>query len=160
MANYAVQNNSATTTLGTAFKTAICVEASSATQALRRGKIYDMLLGVSGSPADNYCTYDISRCTTTPSSGTVGTNNPLDSADSSAAAASIVNTSTTAGDPTITSSSSVFYVSVNQRASYRWVAAPGSELVYPATIATGLCLRALNGGGVGTATATIFFNEQ
>jgi hypothetical protein len=37
---------------------------------LRRGKIYDILVGTNGTPADNYLEWQISKATVTTSSGT------------------------------------------------------------------------------------------
>jgi hypothetical protein len=158
MSNYAVSNGSSGQAVSSSYKSQIVVYASSGTQALRRGKVYDVLVGTNGVPADNYMQWDISRSTTTPTSGTATGINPLDTADSSAAALAIINLGS--GEPTVTSSSSLFNVGVNQRASYRWVAAPGSELVYPATAANGLALRVLSGGYTGTAASAILLTEQ
>lgn len=158
MSKYAITNGSSGQAVSSSYKTQIVVYASSGTQALRRGKIFDLLVGTNGVPADNYMQWDISRSTTTPTGGTATSINPLDTADSSAAAAAFINLAS--GEPTITSSSSLLNVGVNQRASYRWVAAPGSELVYPATAANGLALRVLSGGYTGTAASAIMMEEQ
>ena len=161
MANYAVSNSTTTGGLGTqqaiaaAFKT-LLTSVSSQTN-LRRGKVYDILVGTNGTPADNYMEWDVARTTGTTSGGTAYTPPPLDSADGAAFTLTTVN-STTEG--VITANSNMFYVGVNQRASYRWVAAPGSELVWPATASNGLVLRARSGGYTGTATGTWLFTEQ
>ena len=156
MAKFSVTNGSSGQAISASYKSLTGIAASSGTQALRRGKVYDVLVGTNGTPADNYIQWDISRMT---SSGayTAGTANPLDTADASAAGLPKINYTTEA---TITSSSNLFNVGVNQRASYRWVAAPGGELVYPATDLNGIVVRALSGGYTGTATATIHFEEQ
>lgn len=122
----------------------------------RRFKIYDVLIGTNGTPADNFVEWDISRVTAS-STTTVLAAQPLDSADATALTVATVNSSTFG---TITSGSNVFYVGVNQRASYRWVAAPGSELVSPATSSNGFQLRCRSGAYTGTATGTIYFQEQ
>ena len=49
---------------------------------------------------------------------------------------------------------------MNQRASYRWVAAPGSELVYPALANNGFVLRAKSGGYTSTFTGAVLVEEQ
>lgn len=157
MAKFSGTNGSSGQAITTTYKTLLQVYASSGTQALRRGKIYDLLVGTNGTPADNYMQWDVSRCTASSTAATVGALNPLDTADASAAALLGINCT---GEPTITSSSNVFNVGVNQRASYRWVAAPGGELVYPATAQNGLAVRALSGGYTGTATATVNIEEQ
>lgn len=160
MAKYAITNGS-TSGGGTQQATATTyvgalIGVTGANAAPRRGKVYDVLIGTNGTPADNFIEWDISRITAA-STSTVLAATPLDQADAAAISTVTVNSST-AG--TITSGSNVFYVGVNQRASYRWVAAPGGELVWPATSSAGFQLRARSGGYTGTATGTIHFEEQ
>lgn len=128
----------------------------------RRGKIYDLLIGTNGVPADNYCTWDMSRATAMFSSvafagavSSISSGFNLDTADGLVQAFAMVNS-------TLESSygPSLLSVGINQRASYRWVAAPGSEFVYPATSSAGIGVRMLSGGYTGTATATVLFSEQ
>jgi hypothetical protein len=156
MANYAVNNSLAGTpqNMSTSYKTLVVVTASNATQ-LRRGQIYDVLIGTDGSPADNAMVFDISRQTAagTATSVTPVALNPADAAMLGVAAAN----ATVEG--TITSASSVFNIGLNQRASYRWVAAPGSELVYPATNANGFALRAKSPAYTSTATGEVLVTE-
>jgi hypothetical protein len=94
---------------------------------------------------------------TADGTGSAITPNALDPADAAAAGTAKANYTV---EPTVTANSSVFYVGVNQRASYRWVAAPGSELVYPATANNGLVGRARSGGYTGTATMKCLVEEQ
>jgi hypothetical protein len=94
---------------------------------------------------------------TAAGTGTASTPNPLDPADVACLTTSVINYS---AEPTVTANSSVFALSINQRASYRWVAAPGSEFVWPSTATNGLVCRALSGGYTGTATAETLFQEQ
>ena len=137
------------------YKTLVNVYAGST---VRRGKIYDVLVGTNGTPADNYMEWDISRFSVTISiSATAVTPSPLDIADAAFAGVSLANST---ADSTYLTGASVFYVGVNQRASYRWVAAPGSELVYPATATTGLALRTRSGGYTSTATGALYVSEQ
>lgn len=122
----------------------------------RRFKIYDILIGTNGTPADNFIEWDVSRVTAS-STATLVTPMPLDQADAATLTVASVNSSAHA---LITGNSNVFYVGVNQRASYRWVAAPGGELVAPATSSNGFQLRARSGGYTGTATGTIHFDQM
>jgi len=122
----------------------------------RRVKIYDLLIGTNGTPVDAFMEWDISRITAA-STTTVLAPTALDSADGAAISTVTVNSSTFG---TITSGSNVFYIGVNTRASYRWVAAPGGELVAPATSSQGFQLRCRSGSYSGTATGTIEFEEQ
>ncbi len=84
------------------------------------------------------------------------TPNPLDPGTRAAGSGAAANYT---AEGTVTSGSSVFAVGINQRASYRWVAAPGSELIVPAVAAAGFALRTKSAGYTGTATATIFHSE-
>jgi hypothetical protein len=102
--------------------------------------------------------WDISRFSATAIlTATAVTPNPLDVADSAMLGVSTANAVT---ENTYIANSSVFYVGVNQRASYRWVAAPGSELVYPATALAGLGGRTRSGGYTSTATMQFYTQEQ
>jgi hypothetical protein len=152
MAKYAITGSQAT--VSGSYKTVLDVFAT--TGALRRGKVYDVLIGTNGTPADNYLQWDISRMTA-DGTGTAVTPQALDPADVAALATAKNNYS---AEPTITAGSSLFNVGVNQRASYRWVAAPGSELLFPATANNGLALRALSGGYTGSATGDVMYEEQ
>jgi hypothetical protein len=152
MAKYAITG--ALAAVSGSYKTVLDVFATSG--ALRRGKVFDVLIGTNGTPADNYLQWDISRMTA-DGTGTAVTPNPLDPADVAALATAKNNYS---AEPTITANSSLFNVGVNQRASYRWVAAPGSELLFPATAGNGLALRTLSGGYTGSATGGFMYEEQ
>jgi len=155
MANYAINNALGGTqqAVSATYKSLLAVFAGAT---VRRTKVYDILIGTNGTPADNYMEFDVSRITAN-GTGTAVTPVALDPAD--AAAASTANANYTA-EPTVTASSSGFYVGINQRASYRWVAAPGSELVAPATANNGFTVRVRSGGYTGTATAEALFQEQ
>lgn len=144
------QQNMTTTYVGA------LVGLTGANSAPRRIKIYDVLIGTNGTPADNFIEWDISRVTTA-STSTTATPQPLDQADAASLTTTTVNSSQFG---TITANSNVFYIGVNQRASYRWVAAPGGELVSPATSSAGFQLRTRSGGYTGTATGTIHYEEQ
>jgi hypothetical protein len=153
MAKYAITGTQST--VSGSYKTALAVFASNTT-ALRRGKVYDVLIGTNGTPADNYLQWDVSRMTV-DGTGTAVTPNPLDPADAAALGAAKNNYTV---EPTVTANSSLFNVGVNQRASYRWVAAPGSELLFPAVNANGLVLHTLSGGYTGSATGDVMYEEQ
>jgi hypothetical protein len=157
MAKYAIGNDLGGTqqAVASVYKTLAAMWASSGT-ALRRLKVYDILVGTNGTPADNYTEWDVSRQTADGTATTI-TPNPLDPADAAAVGVAKANYTV---EGTITASSSLFYVGVNQRASYRWVAAPGSELVAPATNLNGFAGRTRSGGYTGTATMKLLVEEQ
>ena len=162
MANFAVSNSLGGTqqAVSSTYKTLMNTYSSSAT-ATKRGKVYDLLVGTNGTPADNYMEWDISRFSATAIlTATAVTPNPLDVADSAALCVATANATTENTYVNNGTGASVFYVGVNQRASYRWVAAPGGELVFPATALAGLGLRTRSGGYTGTATGQWHYQEQ
>lgn len=156
MAKYSSNNGNAGTQQATSatYKTQLALTAATAT--LRRAKIYDIGFGTSGTPADNYMEYDLSRQTAAGTS-TATTPVALDPAD---AASGTVGSVAFTAEGTVTASSSVFYMGVNQRASYRWVAAPGSEFVIPATNLAGFAFRARSAAYTGTVTALMMHEDQ
>ena len=157
MANYSISNTLAGTQQATssAYKTLLSVTGAASNP--RRTKVYDVMVGTLGTPADQSYEFDISRQTAAGTSTAV-TPNPLDPAD--AAAISVCAANYTA-EGTITAASDVWYIGMNQRASYRWVASPGSELLTPATSSAGLSLRARSvSGGTVTCTGAFLFQEQ
>lgn len=159
MAKYALTNGSSASAgtqqnLTTTYVGAILGLNSSQTTP-RRGKVYDVLIGTNGTPADNFLEWDISRVTTS-STATIVTPQPLDSADAAAISIATANSST-AGTISL---QNLWYLGINQRASYRWVAAPGGELVWPATASNGLQLRARSGAYTSTVTGTWHWEEQ
>ena len=99
----------------------------------QRPQVYDWTSGWGGTPADNAITLRFQR-TSAAATGTPVTPEPLDPAD--AASLTTVNENMTvegtlAGIP-------LFEQIINQRATYRWVAAPGGEIVIPATANAGV----------------------
>lgn len=113
----------------------------------RRARIYDWTLGCGASPADNAFTHIGQRCTTAGTGNSL-TPNALDSADT--LATTIVCKDTVTVDPTLTASAFAFRKALNQRATFRWVAAPYGELLIPATASNGFAL------GLSAATTTSF----
>ncbi len=181
MANYGVSNSTATAGsaqlgIGSSYSNQIIIAPSSgalvsnpAATGLRRGKIYDILVGTNGTPADNFIEWDLCRATVgttltwVGSVSSVSSAYTLDLADLGFNAFCAIN-STAGSSAGSIATAQPFYVGVNQRASYRWVAAPGSEIVYPAvssaTAGNGLALRARSAGYTSTVTGTILFTEQ
>ncbi len=157
MAKYQTGNDLGGTqqVMTTTYKT--LVTTIGAASAPRRLKIYDFLIGTTGTPADNYLEWDISRMTADDGTKTNVTPTALDPADPAAATLSRANFT---AEGTITATSSVFYLGLNQRASYRWVASPGGELVGPATAAAGFAVRAKSAVYVLTCGAKVYFEEQ
>jgi hypothetical protein len=121
----------------------------------RRGKWYDIVLGSEASPADNAFLYLVQRCTALGTSTSV-TPQPLDPADAA--------TESDAGEahtiePTYTANAVLLAIALNQRATFRWVAAPGGELTYPATASNGLGIQTPTASAV-AISATVHYQEQ
>lgn len=170
MANYAVGNSTnigaAQVAVTTTDISLIALIASTIAPAptiqLRRGKLYDILVGTNGTPADNAMIWAIQRVTTGSTLAGAGiassANLQLDQADSTPA--SYVNTnSSTQTVYTLVTTNVPWYVGVNQRASYRWVAAPGSEIVWPAVSCSGIVLQVKSPAYTGTATGSVMWTE-
>lgn len=156
MAKYSLWNTQGTTSaLTTTYKTQLDLTAATGATTLRKAWIYDFMCGADGTPADNQITYKVDRQTST-GTRTTATPAPLDSGD---AAALITAGVVTTIEPIVTSATQMIELSVNQRASYRWVAAPGGELVVPATNVAGFGARAKSTAYTSTVTVGVHFWE-
>lgn len=149
MANYAVEYNR------TASNTASLGSIVADSTRPRRGKIYDIVFGSEATPADNAFRYILQRCTAAGTSTAV-TPQPLDPADAATEADAGENHTI---EPTYTANAILLAVALNQRATFRWVASPGGELVYPATAANGFGVQTPTSSAV-SITATLHFQEQ
>jgi hypothetical protein len=136
------------------YMTQIALTAASAT--LTSAAINDIEFGTAGTPSDNYMEYDVSRQTAAGSGGTTATPNPMDLAKR---ASGTVAYCCATGEGTVTANTSVLYIPVNQRASYRWVAVPGAELVIPATNLYGFALRSRSAAYTGKVGMTAIWVE-
>lgn len=124
---------------------------------MRRIKLYDLFFGSEATPADVGVLWQVQRSTAAGTSTAV-TPQALDPAD--AAAVSVAGSNFTV-DPTLTANALPFTEPLNQRASFRWVAAPGSEIVVPATASNGLAVRTPTlSGGTPVVSCTALFEEQ
>ena len=157
MARYTVGTGHAGTqqAMTTTYKTLVSLTAATGATTLRKAFIYDIMFGTDGTPADNAMTWKVDRQTTL-GTGTASVPSPLDGGD---AAALIVATANYTIEPTVTAATQLVELGMNQRASYRWVAAPGGELVVPATNVAGIGARAKSPGYTGTATCNLHFWE-
>lgn len=129
---------------------------------LRRSRVYDLLVGTVGTPADNSMYWSFQRATAGSTPAYAGYASSialaLDGADA-VSALSVVTNSSIETAYTYTATNYPWYVGVNQRASYRWVAAPGSEIVLPATSSAGGGLRVRSPAYTGGASATVMWSE-
>lgn len=121
---------------------------------MRRIKVYDLILGSEATPADNVFLFRAKR-SSTASTGTAVTPSPLDAAD--AAAVSLPKENLTAEG---TAGVVLLSCPLNQRATMRWVAAPGSELVIAATANAGIIFETPTAVNTPAATVSVLFDEQ
>lgn len=110
---------------GTGPKTAVTVIGATTV----RPCVYDISVGSSTTPADQTFQFVVARTTTT---GTAASNPTPLGLDANEVAALSTAGITHSAEPTY---ASTFFidVSINQRATFRWVAAPGGELMGSAT---------------------------
>jgi hypothetical protein len=122
----------------------------------RRQKIYDLLVGSEAVPADFAFLWTLDRCTTAGTSTAV-TPTKLDPGDAVALADAGENHT---AEPTFTAGEVLLSIPLNQRATIRWVAPPGGELVIPAVASNGIGIRTPVAGAAAAITATAHFEEQ
>lgn len=123
---------------------------------MRRALVYDLMFGCNATPADNAFVYQAIRSTTV-GTGTGVTPVALDTANAALSAGATVVTDTITADPTL-GTVAMLNVPLNQRASMRWVAAPGGELVVPATANNGVAL-ALSAASTTTFQGSVTYEE-
>lgn len=154
MADYAVDNQFGGTqqNLTTTYKTILSVLAGSTP---RRGFLYDIEFGLDGTPADNVIVFSVFRQTADDGTKTNVTPNPVDPADPAFTGLSRANYS---AEPTV-GVQVLPAIAINQRATFEWVPAPDSELVFPATANNGLAVRAKSPTYTSTALVGCFVDE-
>jgi hypothetical protein len=126
-----------------------------AAASMRRFQLYDIIVGSDATPADNASRWEVQKRTGTATGGTAPTVTPLDISDTLATTL-VPNQAPTANGA---GSGTVLSIPLNQRATFRWVAAPGSELVAPATASNGFGLATPVAQGLVQGIATLLCNE-
>ena len=107
---------------------------------VHRNIIYDIVIANVGSPADLVTLHTIQRITNPNAANcTAVTPSLLDLADRAAQSACGENHT---AEPTYTSNQELMEIPLNHRATFRWVAAPGGELITPATNNAGIGAKA------------------
>jgi len=126
--------------------------AVSALGATTRARVYDFVVGSDATPADAATKLALQRVTTSGLGTTAVVPPALDGGDP----ASLMQwfSAWTSTQPTVTAVSTLLQVAMNQRATFRWVAVPDSELVVPATLASGIAIMSI----VASATANYAFS--
>lgn len=151
MANYAV--GVADVTAGADPQTLINLFS---TAGAARGYIYDILVSCGATPADQAANYELQRTTAV---GTEGAGVTPVALDPDTSASSMDGAVSHTVEPTETASTLLLAFSLNQRATFRWVAAPGGEIVTPATTANGANIVRRTSTAAYVIDATIHFRE-
>lgn len=126
--------------------------------ATRRLKVFELLFGCDATPADEVSTFVMRRTTTDGDPLTNFTPTKLDPADG-ASIARLDLTWTSGMEPGITANSDLLQIPMNQRATFRWLAAPGAELVVPAVAEAGLALISTVASSPENHAFTILWSE-
>lgn len=148
--------NAAVTMQRTASASASVGAVSAPGSSMRRYKLYEFVFGSEGAPADVANLWQIQR-TTAAGTSTAVTPQLLDTAD--AAVVTVAGQNHTI-EPTYTAGAVVADAPLNQKATYRWIAAPGKEIVVPATASNGLGIKTPTAGSAVAITAMVYFEEQ
>lgn len=122
-----------------------------------RARIYDILVGSDDTPADAATRFTVGRTTAVGTEGSGFTPNNLDPAGP--AGAYDLGVGTFSGEPTYTASKELLGFSINQRATFRWIAQPGAELILAATQNNGAGLRSRVATATQGTESTVFFME-
>lgn len=117
--------------------------------------VYDVVLSSSSTPNDYSADFQIQRFSA-DGTGTSVTPTPLDFNDAVSIATS---KHTYTVEPTLTAGEIALRLAHNQRATCRWVAAPGGEIVIPALAGDGVALLCNAVSTQFTEVATIHFSE-
>ena len=128
---------------------------NAATASLRRARIQDILVGAREAPNATDCPimYEAVR-TTTSGTSTAATPSPYDLANAASDTVGFVNATI---EPT--TAAVLLTMALNQRASQRWVAAPGSELYIPATNLSGIAVRAWSPNYASAVVVTLIHED-
>lgn len=122
-----------------------------------RGRIYDVIVGSVATPADQAADFLINRSTAVGTEGSGLVPNNLDPAGPAGSYDSGLGVFS--AEPTYTAAKQLLAFQLNQRATFRWIASPGSELMMAATQNNGAGLQTVSSTSTQAYGATILFEE-
>ncbi len=122
-----------------------------------RPALYDLVIGSVATPADAAVKWYVQRTTAVGTEGSGYTPVALDPGDPASLADYGVAHSS---EPTYTANAVLLQISMNQRNTFRWVAAPGGELIAPATANNGLGCKTASVSTGTTAYEVVMFHEE
>ncbi len=121
-----------------------------------RARIYDLLFGHGGAAGDVTLRWEVPRATTS-ATGTAAVENAL---DDDAPTAEILSEEEVTVGPTVTVDTQLLDFDLNQRATFRWVAAPNGEILIPASAGvTNVFFNASHTGSAVIARITVHWEE-
>lgn len=121
-----------------------------------RLSIYDLMVGSVATPADQACKFYVARTTAV---GTEGAGFTPVNIDPGGPAGDCDSGNAHSAEPTVTANKQLLAFSVNQRNTFRWACAPGSELRATATQNNGLHLYSSSSTSTQAHESTILFEE-
>lgn len=151
MANYGAELIKATSSLTVGVGSLECPGSG-----MRRFAIYDVSFGSDSAPADQVFRFELNR-SSSAATGSAVTPAPLDVADPASVTLAKQN-NTVQG--TNTAGVIPLAVPLNQRATFRWVAAPGGEIIVPATANNGISFNTPVATGTPEAVISAMFQER
>lgn len=137
-------------------KTAINIFHSAATPT-NRGRLTELIIGGAGTPGDNSATFYVGRTTAVGTEGSGLIPNNLDAAGPAGDCDSGLGVFS--GEPTYTAVKQFLRVALNHRATFRWVANPGNELIMTATQNNGAGIKSSASSSTQAYAHTILFEE-
>jgi hypothetical protein len=121
-----------------------------------RGQIVDLNVGSGATPADQAANFYLGRTTAV---GTEGSGLVPNNRDPVGPAGAYDSGLSHSAEPTYTSAKQLLTFILNQRATFRWVAAPGFELMMAATQNNGAGLKTTASTSTQAHGCSIFFEE-
>lgn len=123
-----------------------------------RASVFELILGSDATPADTAGEFVLNRTTDVGSGGTALPELPLDPLSATATCAAVGGTFGT--PPTDTASTELLMIALNQRATFRWVAAADRyRIVSIASANNGLMLNCVGHTATPNMNATIMWDE-
>ena len=122
-----------------------------------RPKLYDVIVGCEATPADQATEFLLARFTAVGTEGSGFTPIALDPGDP--ASLCDCGQGVFGAEPTYTANANLLRFSVNQRATFRWVASPRGELIAPASANNGIGCYSDSATGSATHEACFHWEE-
>lgn len=136
---------------GAALKTAVTIIAATTV----RPRLYDLVIGNQNTPVDQSGLYAVTRFTAAGTAGSSPTPTVIDPGDVAAVATNGISHS---AEPTY-AATDLLQIPLHQRATFRYVAAQGFELVSPASAANGIGVRLVSSTAAFVSNASAFWFE-